>query len=641
MAIQNQLKMSVNINDLEQIRVKSGIHYRQAEISVRENGEGKENTYEFTFSSEAPVEGRWMWDEDRERYVYGTEVLLHGEDNVDLSFIGSGRAPFLRDHNWEQQAAVIAGVALDQNSKVLKVTGLKFSRSQNGKDLQADIDDGIRKNVSVGYIIEEVVEIEPPRKGLPGAYHVTKWKPYEVSSVSIPADESVGFRQRSETMDFETVVFRSKCKTKTKETDMDNGNVDGAKEKEILVTERESDFDKILGVAKLNSERFAEGLNLATEAVEKGEDFKTFMPRYLSELKAESERQASIKIGLSNKDKKRFSLLNVVRQMSEGVTVDNLKGLEKEVSDEYVKSRGYDPQHGGFVVPYEAIPVQRAAILSSTTGAGAVEEIHSGEVIEFLRDEATITRAGARMLTGLVGKFDMARIGVGTTAYWVDEVAEGGDDITTSAMDIDLLQFSPNTLGVDQALTRRMLNQTSLDVESIARQDIFATLADAIDLAGLAGIGSSNQPTGIMYTTGVNTEEIATEATPLWSDIVNMETAVAEDKALKGALSYIAHPTCVGNMKQTLKASGVSGYIAENGQTNGYTLHSTSNAIKGSVKSIIFGNFNELMVGMWGGIELVVNPYLYAKKGITVLTAFQDVDVQLRHPASFCYNTVA
>ncbi|WP_294344700.1 phage major capsid protein [Prosthecochloris sp.] len=638
---------------MEQIRVKSGIHYRQADISVRADGDGGTNTYEFDFSSEVPVDGRWMWVEDQERYVYGTEVLLHGKANVDLSFIGSGRAPFLRDHNWTRQAGVIEGVELDESRKVLRVNNLKFSRSQDGQDLQGDIDDGIRKNVSVGYIIEEVVEAEPPQRDTPGVYHVTKWKPYEVSSVSIPADEGVGFRQRSDDMHFETVVFRSKQQSnnnKEEEREMvpennntgDRGNQNPAtNQPEILVAERETDFDSILGVAKLNAKRFPDGLDLANEAVAKGEKFASFIPRYMEALKEESERQATVKLDLSKNEKTRFSLLSVVRQMSEGVTADNIKGFEKEVSDEYIKSRGYEPQHGGFVVPYEAIPLKRAAIISTTTGAGAVEEIHSGEVIEFLRDEATITRAGARMISGLVGKFDMARIGVGTSAYWVDEVAESGSDITTSAMDIDLLQFTPNTLGVDQALTRRMLNQTSLDVEAIVRQDMFAELADAIDLAGLAGTGASNQPTGIMYTSGVNTEEIATEATPAWSDIVNMETAVAEDKALKGSLAYVAHPTAIGNMKQTLKASGVPGFIAEDGQTNGYTLFSTSNALKGAVKSIIFGNFNELMIGMWGGIELVVNPYLYAKKGITVLTAFQDIDVQLRHPVSFCYNTVA
>lgn len=624
---------------MERMEVRTGIQYRSAEMQVRAVEDGG-NEYEFYFSSEAPVEGRYMYAEKQDRFVYGTEVLLHGRSNIDISWIGSGNAPFLRDHDMEHQCGVITGVELDEEKRMLKVTGLKFSRGAQGQDLQADIDDGIRKNVSVGYVIEEVIEAVPPQRDTPGVYHVTRWKPYEVSSVSIPADERVGFRSAEQ--NFSTVVYRRPLTAQptNKERDMDPIIETGGNQKPApVVVETENIASQIAAQAEAARHLCPKSGELAARAIAEGISPKEFYDKHLAPaIVAEQERQATVQIGMTAKDKQRFSLVKLVRHLS-GDAVD--AKYELEVCDAYCSARGISSQRGGAIIPHEAIPMtSRAAIISSGTGAGVVEEIHSGEVIEYLREQAVLARAGARFISGLVGKYDMAKIGVGTSAYWVGEKNESGDDITTSAMDLDLLQFTLKTVGVNQGITRQMLKQTSTDVEGVVRGDIFASLADAIDLAGLAGSGSSNnQPTGLIGTTGVGTEALGTANSPAWSDVVNMETAVAEAKALRGSLAYIAHPTLIGNMKQTLKASGVPGFVAENGQVNGYGLFSSNNAIASSVKRIIFGNFAELMVGLWGGIEVVADPYTYSRKGIVSITAFQDVDVQLRHPASFVVST--
>jgi HK97 family phage major capsid protein len=626
---------NINLAELERHEVQTGIQYRSAEMQVRADEDGNGNVYEFYFSSEAPVDGRFMYSEKDDRFVYGTEVLLHGEKNVDLSWIGSGNAPFLQDHDARRQMGVITGVALDAEKKMLKVSDLKFSRKADAQDLKSDIDDGIRKNVSVGYVIEELIEVEM------GVFHVTRWKPYEVSSVSIPADQGVGFRSADAT--HQTVVYRQIHQTKpTKPTEGER-----VMEPEVKIeggvrnpAPEQNHTAEIVGQAEAARHLCPQAGELAARAIAEGVTPKDFYEKSLAPaIVAEQERQATVKIGMSKADKKRFSVVKLIRHLSGDKGVD--AGYELEVSDAYASARGISAQRGGVLVPHEAMPMGRAAVISSTTGAGVVEEIHSGEVIEYLREQAVLAKAGARYISGLVGKYDMARIGVGTSAYWVGEKAETGDDITTSAMDLDLLQFTLKTVGVNQGVTRQMLKQTSSDVEAIVRGDIYAAIADAMDLAGLAGTGSGNQPTGIMYTTGVGTEEIAAANTPSYADMVNMETTVATAKALRGALAYIAHPAMVGVMKQTLRASGVAGFIAENGQVNGYPLLSSTNCVKASVNSAIFGNFSELMIGMWGGLELVADPYTYSRKGIVSLTAFQDCDIQLRHPASFVYTTVA
>lgn len=632
---------NIDLSGHEAVTVRTGINYRSAEIVVRAAGEGPQK-YQFVCSSEAPVEGRLMYAEKQDRYVYGTEILLHSKENVDMDWISSGNAPFLADHDPEEQVGVVVGAELVD--RTLVVNDIKFSRSVDGVEIQQDIDDGIRKNVSIGYVIQEVIEAVPPQRDTPGIYHVTRWKPYEVSSVSIPADAGVGFGRSSDAMSFDTVMYRKKESTITNQGErvmVPETKIEGGNQKPAVVVETDNNASVIAAQADAARHLCPKAGDLAARAIAEGITPKEFYEKHLAPaIVAEQERQATVQIGMSEREKRQFSLVKLVRYMSEDKSIkkDDVK-LELEASEAYCSARGITSQRGGIIVPHEAIPLgKRAAITSAANGAGVVEEIHSGEVIDYLRETAVLARAGARFISGLVGKYDMARIGVGTSSYWVGEKVETDNDVTTSALDLDLLQFTLKTVAVNQGITRQMMRQTSLDVEGIVRGDIYASLADAIDLAGLAGTGANSQPTGLMYTANVGTETLAAANTPAFSDLVNMETTVAEAKALRGALSYVVHPTLIGLLKQTLKAAGVPGYIAENGQINGYNYFSSNNAVKATVKSICFGNWQELMIGMWGGIELVADPYTYSRKGIVSLTAFQDVDVQLRHPASFVYS---
>lgn len=640
---------TIDLEQYEAHTIKTGIHYRNVEMVVREMEDGK-NAYEFICSSEEPVEDRWMYDEENTRYVFGTEILLHGPENVNMGWLSSGNAPFLMDHDTCEQVAVILGATLE--NRVLKVTGLKFSRSDEGVESQQDIDDGIRKNVSIGYVIEQLVEVVAPTNGQDGVYHVTRWTPYEVSSVSIPAVQSVGFG-RSKDQNFDTIVYRKKQQEITKQNgegtmSLEQKNEGGTLAPDPVVAGREFSpehdrVEAIRGIAQVNAKIYPAGAEIASRAIAEGKTREEFWKEYQPALLKESERQATIKIGLTDKDKKRFSLIKLVRALDVTDHEVSMKdaGFEVEVSQEYCSQRGISPSRGGVIIPHEAIQLgQRASITagSPANGAGAQMEIHSGEVIEYLRAESVIAQAGARFLNGLVGKFDMGRIGVGTTSYWVGEVDETGADVTASSMDIDLVQFTIKTIGAWQGITRQMTKQTSLDVESIIRADLFASLGDGIDKAALAGSGSSNQPTGIAYTSGVGTLAFATAQTPLWTDIVKMETTVAEANALRGSLSYVINPTLMGVLKGTQKGTSL-GFVVEGNETNGFPALRSTNAIKSSTKNIIFGNFNELMVGTWGGLELVVDPYSYSRKGVIGITAFQDIDVQLRHAASFIYTT--
>jgi hypothetical protein len=117
--------------------------------------------------------------------------------------------------------------------------------------------------------------------------------------------------------------------------------------------------------------------------------------------------------------------------------------------------------------------------------------------------------------------------------------------------------------------------------------------------------------------------------------MVAMESAVAEDNALFGNLAYITDAATYGGLKTKTKDTGSGMFVLENGQANGYNVIRTQQATAGNV---YFGNFSDCMIGMWGGLDLTVDPYTSSNTGTVRVVALQTVDVALRNPVSFAYN---
>ena len=242
-------------------------------------------------------------------------------------------------------------------------------------------------------------------------------------------------------------------------------------------------------------------------------------------------------------------------------------------------------------------------------------------------------QAGARMLGGLSGDVAIPRKNTAAAAGWI--ATEGGDS-SESEMTVGSITMSPKTLGAHTDVTRQLLIQSSLDVENLIRDDLAQAISLAIDLGALAGSGSSGQPTGIKLTSGINTVDFGTApiTVPSYAKVVEMETKVAEDNALLGNLAYILPAAMYGGLKTTEKATGTAQFVVEPGGTvNGYRTIVSNQAAAGDA---YFGNFSDLLVGMFGGLDLVVDPYTHSKSGTVRVVALQSVDVAVRHAVSFC-----
>ncbi|MFM7368936.1 MAG: phage major capsid protein [Sphaerospermopsis kisseleviana] len=215
-----------------------------------------------------------------------------------------------------------------------------------------------------------------------------------------------------------------------------------------------------------------------------------------------------------------------------------------------------------------------------------------------------------------------------------------------------MVQIRPKTVGVKSRFTRSMLLQSSIDIEAFVRQDLSDSMALGIDRAAIAGTGTSGQPTGILNQANVPTVALGTNgAAPTWASIVQMETELAQDNADVGSLGYLTNAKVRGKLKTTVKnpVGTDSDWIWENGtdpvigMLNGYMAGVSnqvpSNLTKGTgtnLSAIIFGNFADILIGEWGVLEILPNPYGSGyDSGSIEIRALQTVDVQIRHPESF------
>jgi HK97 family phage major capsid protein len=211
------------------------------------------------------------------------------------------------------------------------------------------------------------------------------------------------------------------------------------------------------------------------------------------------------------------------------------------------------------------------------------------------------------------------------------------------------VSLTPKTLQATTAYSRQLVAQSTIDVESFIRNDLAAVHALAWDAAVLHGTGLNNQPTGIYAAANVNS--VAMGGVPTFGKLIDMVTEVNKDNALMGSLAFVTTPGLAGKLAQTVVASSTDtrmiwgGSLTE-GNVVGYNAIS-SNQISatlggGSEHGIIFGNFADVMIGMWGGgMEIVVDPYSLKKQGMIEITSFQLCDIALRYPQSFCKATGA
>ena len=565
----------------------------------------EKRTVQIAVSSEEPVERS-----------FGTEILDHDERSIDLSFARSGTMPLLLDHDPRQQIGVVEDVRLDGSARRLRAT-VRFGRNGLAKDVFEDVVDGIRSNISVGYHVNSMVEDKA------GSYRVDNWLPMEVSVVSIPADRTVGVGRAAE-----APPAKPKTETLIEETTMsEEVQVDVEAVRAEAARSAAKDTAEMYRLAAKHNKR-----DMADEAVKNGRSLAEFRGELLEAIgNAPLDTQ---EIGLTKKEVRNFSLMKAIRAMA-NPTDRNAQAeaaFEFEASQEAAKRAGADPQ--GLYMPHDVLRSWNQRDLNTSDDSAMVAEAYrGGDFIDVLRNASSVMQAGATMLTGLQGDVKIPKKTAASTGAWI--ATEGGAS-TESEPTFGQVTMSPKTVGAFTDITRLMMMQSSLDIENLVRNDLSTGIALAIDSGALSGSGSSGQPTGISNTSGINAPTAFAAATPTFAEVVAMETAVAEDNALMGNLAYILPASMYGALKTAKKDAGSGEFVVEpNGTINGRTAIVSNQVTAGD---LYFGNFADCLIGMYGGLDITVDPYTASTSGTVRIVALQTVDVAVRHAVSFAYN---
>jgi HK97 family phage major capsid protein len=600
----DQIEGSIDIADPVEIseRKEGEVSHRAMAIEMSPVNEDT-RTVSIAVSSEEPVERS-----------FGNEVLLHAEENIDLEFLRSGRAPLLLDHDPEKQIGVIQDVELDSSSRRLRAT-VRFGKGALAREAFDDVVDGIRANISVGYGISEM------KKRDKETYVATRWRPVEASLVSIPADVTVGVGRSSEVSD--KLNFKPI-------------------EEKPMTTENTVDIASIEANAKKDAQRNASQIvelgqrhgmtDQAQKAIAEGRSIDEFRGAVLDSIGSKQALENQ-DIGMDKKEIQRFSLVKAIRALAN----PNDMRAQREAEFEFECSRNASEMYGrtaqGIMLPAEVLRNWKQRDLNSSDESDLFsDDYRAGDFIDVLRNASSVMQAGATMLSGLSGDVAIPKKLTSANASWI--ATEGGD-ASESEMTVGSIRLTPKTLGAFTDVTRQLLIQSSLDVENLIRDDLVQALGLAIDKAGLEGIGASGQPTGILNTTGVNQVANFAAANPTFAEVVGLETAIAEDNALAGNLAYILPAGMYGALKTTEKASGTAQFVADGRTINGYRSIVSNQATAGN---LYFGNFADLLIGMFGGLDITVDPYTHSKNGTIRVVALQSVDMAVRHAQSFAFG---
>lgn len=338
--------------------------------------------------------------------------------------------------------------------------------------------------------------------------------------------------------------------------------------------------------------------------------------------------------------KERFSITSFLREARDG----NLTGINAEMHQEAVKearSLGTSIQNHGLpsmIVGNE----QRDSVAGTDTAGGHAIAKEKMSIIQYLEDNLAVRGMGADYMTGLVGDVSFPREDNSLTATWKAENASA-DELSPTLEEITL---SPNRLTGFVNVSNQLIAQTSPSIDQRIIARLGGALARGIDKAAIQGTGSSNQPTGVLNTAGIGSVAIDTNGGAItWAKVVELIREVEVDNALIGSLGFLTNPLVRAAMQTIEKASGTAQFLLNNANDNlaGYNLgvsnHVPSDLTKGSssgvCSALLFGNFNDLMIGQWGGLDIMVDPYTESKSAKSVIIANAYVDVAVAHPQSF------
>lgn len=585
----------------------------------------------FPVASERPYERHdWSTDSDWK------EVLKCTPEAVNLERLNAG-ASVLRNHDDDEVIGSVIRAWVEDARLWVRVQFRKAD--EKVKALFDDVAAGILRNVSIGYTQDEI-----ERDGDFG--YVTRWTPLEVSMVvGVPADPTVGVYRKNENkrmmrMAEDFKIEGSDEKIEKSETTPPEAEAPKAEDETMKAVLEElkkvsARLDEIenkpdpedkeepkfeIGDADEKPEAKACGgadeIRALADVAGCPEEAEKAIARGMS---PEAFRNHVKSLNLKTKGKEdmseKYSLLRAL-QGAVGMDVDD--SVERRASDELYQQSGQKRAKNSFMV-------RANEFIGTGSGAGMIGTEHRGDLfVELLRK-----RMGVRGFTLLSGLRQNVEIPV-QTAHVEAELIGINAALTGQTPTVSTITLSPKKFGAQVVVALDLIAQSNPDAVAFVMRDIEAQIARKLDAAILKG-NVSPAIAGVAGTTGVQTVTIATIGSATWLDMLKFYGKIGEYD-LATAPAWVMSAADAQTMKGISKGAGGGRFVMEDGRIDGYEVN-----VSGMIQTgdIFFGSWSDVLVGQWGGLEMIVDPYSQAASGMVVITARLLADVAIRNPQGF------
>lgn len=573
----------------------------------------------FSCASDLPYE-RYDYENDR---AY-KEILVISEEAVDLHRLNGG-ASLLWGHDTDDLIGVVDNAYIVENKLFVNV---RFSKNDKRADrIWKDILDGLIKNVSVGYAVEHFIEKEVDNELV---RYVDRWMPYEVSIVSVPADETVGIRSMKKKTTREAVKPEDpdKMETENKQECPDcpkeeKGDCGVEAENEALKAENEALKAKIKELEEqavddeANNEENAPENAPETSQENPPENAPAEQPENpdAGEIKAcgdemgvpKEEQEKAIKAGITARDfKSKYRNFNI------NITTKKERSIMKLA--DYLREGNFN----------EKFTVRTFTGFGGQTSEGGAPLIGTETQPLEAALEKVIGVKGYRTIAGLTSNIS---IPVQTTRNVAYQTTHLRDAATTSNPAFTNVMLTPVKISGNTRIGKELIAQVNDDVEAFIIDSLIKEIGYKVEDYMLGKVASG--------ATGSVTYSALTAID--WADILAFEASIGGYALEEPA--YVMSPAARAALKGIAKAGTFPVFLCEDNRVNGYNVN-----VSGCVgnDNIYFGDWSKLLLGIWGnGLEIMVNPYTYAKEGDVEIVASICIDAAALQGDAFVVGSVA
>jgi HK97 family phage major capsid protein/HK97 family phage prohead protease len=592
--------------------------------------------YEFSFSSEYPVDRGW-----------GKEILSHDPTALDTARLDAGVVPLLFNHNEGDLLGRVVSGWIDPRKRQGRCR-VVFSEDKEAQRRKSQLDEGILSAVSFKYQIHDWDERD-------GNFVALRWEPLEISLVTVPADPTVGIGR---SIDFQTQKGELEIMPSA------------VRRQRELIEHENIRVESIRALGNKYQETAGQrSVLLADELIESGTSIELARREFLELVSDCSERNQTpiaygldpmigghqgrrsmtgSPLGLSRSEAQGYSMCRAILGAA-GLLDKDEAGFEFECSRALSKSLNRPTK--GILIPIAELtsPQQRGFQVGTPSIGGNLVEtsVASANFIDILRNASKCIGLGVTQINDCVGNVAVPRRTGTSTAYWVTE----DQAITESTGAFDQVLLQPRQLGALTRFSRLMLQQALPDIETLVRSDFAQILALALDAAIINGSGASGQPRGIMQTAGIQSLALGTNGAAItFERLTEMVRMLRSQNADGDRVAWLLNPNVCKKLQTTLKnpAATDSGFVLPDNQMDpillGYKTASTnqipSNLTKGTgtaLSAAILANWSDVLLANWGVLEILSNPYGSAdfERGSIAVRGMMTVDVGIRQPKAF------